>query len=117
MRWFPKDPERLGESLKSKKELGRYQCFSVYVLRSRRVDQNEADRINAQMEYVMTGDRTLIKKRTKRLQSEGTKKLNKKRKEKGKRKSLSSTKVRAWKAKMKLKLKQELFEMASEYND
>ena len=98
MRWFPYDPEKIGLSLQSKKELGRYQCFSVYVLKSRKVDQEEADRINAQMEYVMTGDRTLIKKRASKLMSAGIKKLNKKRKEKSKRKSLSSTKVRAWKA-------------------
>ena len=81
------------------------------------MDQNEADKINAQMEYVMTGDKTLMKKRTKRLQSEGTKKLNKKRKNKNKRKSLSSTKVRAWIAKKKQKLKEELFDLASEYHD
>jgi hypothetical protein len=37
--------------------------------------------------------------------SDGIKKLNKKRKEKAKRKSLSSNKVRAWKAKM-MKLKE-----------
>jgi hypothetical protein len=68
MRWFPHDRGGLGESLKSKKELGRYQCFSVYVLRSRKVDQEEANKINAQMEYVMTGDKTLIKQRKQRLQ-------------------------------------------------
>ena len=65
VKWFPRNAEN--ESIKTEKDWGRYHAFRIYILGSREVNDDEAEKINAEMHFVMTGDRSKMEERTERL--------------------------------------------------
>lgn len=54
--YFPKDPTGLGHNYNFADELNKYHVFKLYKFEWREVNDQEAAKINRDMNYVMTGE-------------------------------------------------------------
>ena len=105
MRWFPRDPSGLGHPVYSENDFKRYQVYTIYELRAQPVNTYFEEKIDAQMTYVMSGDRTLMDERESRLQSRAALRTNSKVKAKAHRqnkRSMTDPKTKAKNAKNKM---------------